>query len=97
MAPIAPVAYRVPNQQMEQPIVSSGNRASDIGLIPMAGSQDSGLVEEFFREVGQHRLALTDKIQVRMQADIFGVNDAQTIQIEIARQALQRRIVMPAR
>ena len=55
------------------------------------------MVEEFFREVGQHRLVLAYEIEVGMQADILRVNNTQTIQMKIAGQALKRRIVMPAR
>ena len=82
---------------MEQRAAGCGNRAPEIGLSLFTSDQNAGLVEEFFGEVGQHRLILAYKIEVRMQADILRVNDAQTIQIEIARQALKRRNVMPAR
>jgi len=96
VARVAPVTDGIPNQKMEQRVIGRGNRPPEIGLSLFTGNQNSGLLEEFFREIGQHRLALAYKIQVRMQAYIFHVNDAQTIQIKIARQALKSCIVMPA-
>ena len=60
------------------------------------GHQNSGLIEEFFGKVGQYRLILAYKVEVRMQAEIFRVNDAQSIPEEIVREPLERRIVMPA-
>ncbi len=79
MRGVAPMGDGVPNQQVEECIVRAGNGAAQIGLILLTGYEEGGLIEEFFRESSEHASVLTHETQVRMQSDVFGMNDANNI------------------
>ena len=84
-----PVQNRIANQEVKKCIVSRRDSSAHIRFIGRRIAHEGlRLVHELFRQTDNHVANLMDEVQVGMQPDLIGTNQAKKINPNLFRQSL---------
>jgi hypothetical protein len=87
---VLPVHNRVANQQVKERIVSRRNRPAHACLVESRIAEEKlSLVDKLFRRIDNQAACSIHEMQVGMQPDLIGANEAKKVSPHILRQSLQ--------